>query len=423
MLKKSSSRFWCGAAVLAGVAVTTLQAADWPQWRGLHRDALSPETGLLKNWPADGPPLAWKISGLGAGYSTVSVDHGRLYTVGDRGEESFAQAFKETDGKELWSGKLGKAGAAGWGGFAGPRSTPTVDGELEFVLGQWGELACYEANTGKPRWQKNLVEDFGGKRPEWGFAESPLVDGDRVIFTPGGKDGAVVALDKRTGAVVWRSTEFTDDAHYASLVLAEIGGVRQYVQLTSESVAGIAAADGKLLWRAPRKGATAVIPTPIVHENFVYVTSGYGAGCNLFEITATSGKFTAKQVYANKVMVNHHGGVLRWKDHVYGYSESKGWTCQEFATGKEVWQVKDKLGKGSLIYADDRLYLRQEDGKGTVALIEASPAGYQERGRFDPPARSDKNSWSHPVIANGKLYLRDQDALLCYELKAGGSPQ
>jgi len=406
------------AALLGLAAVATVQANDWPQWRGPNRDAVSTETGLLKDWPASGPPLAWKATGVGLGYATVSVAKDRIFTVGDKGEESFAVALNAKDGKELWSTKLGKAGAPGWGGFVGPRGAPTVEGELVFAIGQWGEIVCLDAATGKERWRKDFTKDYGASRPEWGWSESPLVDGDKVVFTPGGKDGAVVALNKNTGAPIWRSKEFTDAAHYASLIVAEIGGVRQYIQLTAESVAGIAAEDGKLLWRAARKGATAVIPTPIYHDGFVYVSSGYGIGCNLFQVVAAGGKFTATQVYANKVMVNHHGGVVRVGDHLYGHSDSKGWTCQELKTGKEIWQDKEKLGKGSIVYADGRFYLRQEDKKGTLALIEATPAGYKEHGRFDPPDRSAKNSWAHPVVANGKLYIRDQDVLLCYDVMA-----
>jgi outer membrane protein assembly factor BamB len=413
------SRTFC--AVIAGFVAHIVPASDWPQWRGPNRDAASTETGLLQDWPAGGPPLVWKANGLGLGYSTIAVTQGRIFTVGDKGQESFAVALKVDDGKEVWSTKLGKAGAPGWGGFVGPRGTPTVDGDLAFVVGQWGEIACLEAATGKERWRKDAAKDFGGSRPEWGWSESALVDGDKVVFTPGGKDGAVVALNKNTGVLVWRSKEFTDAPHYASLIAAEIGGVRQYIQLTAESVAGIDAADGKLLWRAPRKGATAVIPTPIYHQGLVYVTSGYGTGCNLFRVSAAGGKFTATQVYANKLIVNHHGGVVRVGNYIYGHSDSKGWTCQELATGKEVWQNKSKLGKGSIMYADGRLYLRQEDGKGTMAIIEASPAGYKERGRFDPPNRTDKNSWAHPVVANGKLYVRDQDSLLCYDVAARGA--
>jgi len=218
--------------------------------------------------------------------------------------------------------------------------------------------------------------------------------------------------------VIWQSKGFTDAAHYSSLIIAELGGVRQYIQLTAASVVGIAAGDGKLLWKAPRKGNVAVIPTPIYDDGFVYVTSGYGVGCNLFKITADSGRFSAEQVYANKVMANHHGGVIKVGDSVYGYSEGKGWTCQDFKTGEAKWQDRHKLGKGSLAYADGHFYLRQEDEKGTVALIEATAEGYREHGHFDQPDRSEKNSWAHPVIAGGKLYLRDQDVLLCYDIKA-----
>jgi outer membrane protein assembly factor BamB len=217
--------------------------------------------------------------------------------------------------------------------------------------------------------------------------------------------------------MIWRSKDFRDPAHYSSIIKADIDGVPQYIQLTEQSLAGLGANDGKVLWKAPRRGSTAVIPTPIYADHMVYVTSGYGIGDNLFRINHQSGMFSAQQVYANKVMVNHHGGAIRVGDYVYGHSDNKGWTCQELKTGKEMWQEKSKLGKGSIAYADGHFYLRDEDGKGTVALIEASPAGYKEHGRFDPPDRSDKNSWSHPVIAGARLYLRDQDVLLCYEIK------
>jgi outer membrane protein assembly factor BamB len=390
-------------------------AGDWPQWRGPARDGISPDKGLLQDWPTDGPPLLWKATGIGGGYSTVSVVGKRVFTAGDRDDAAYVFALNAADGQAIWSARLGKAGAPGWGGFAGPRATPTVDGDLVIAVDQWGELACFDA-TGKEQWRKDYTKDFGATRPEWGFSESPLVDGGNVIVTPGGAEGAVVALDKKTGAEKWRCKNFKDSAHYSSLVLAEIGGVRQYLQLTAESVAGIAAADGKLLWRAARKGSTAVIPTPVYRDGFIYVSSGYGAGCNLFNITGCATGCQAEQVYANKVMVNHHGGVILVGDYVYGYSDGKGWTCQDFKTGTAKWQEKQALGKGSLVYADGRFYLRQEDKKGTVVLIEASPAGYKEHGRFDPPNRSDKNSWPHPVVIGSRLYIRDQDVLLCYDV-------
>lgn len=410
------ARALASAFAFSSVLTIQLAAADWPQWRGPTRDGLSTETGLLQHWPAGGPPLEWKAAGLGAGYASVATSGGRLFTAGDKGDASFVHGLNAADGKALWSAKVGRAGAPGWGDFAGPRSTPATDGQLVFAVSQWGELVCVEAATGRERWRKDFRKDFGGELPEWGFSESPLLDGGKVVVTPGGSRGAVVALDKNSGAVLWQSKDFKDEAHYSSVVPVEIGGVRQYIQLTAASVAGVAADDGRLLWRAARRGATAVIPTPIYYNNHIYVTSGYGVGCHLFRIAAEGGKFSATQVYANKVMVNHHGGVLRVGAYVYGYSDSKGWTCQDFMTGKEVWQDKQKLGKGSLAYADGRLYLREESGDGTVVLIEPSPAGFKEHGRFAQPNRSKQNSWAHPVIADGKLYLRDQDLLLCYNV-------
>ncbi len=397
--------------------VSTAWAADWPQWRGPNRDDVSTDTGLLKQWPAGGPPLAWKSAGLGIGFSGLSLVGDKIFTMGDTEQESQTIALNRADGKPLWKTKVGKAGAPGWGGFAGPRTTPTVDGDLVYVVGQYGEVVCLQAADGKEVWRKHLTDDFGGGRPEWGFSESPLVDGERVVMTPGGPAGTMVALNKKTGATLWQTKDWTDSAHYSSIIAVEIDGVRQYVQLTDKSVAGVAPADGKVLWKAPRKGATAVIPTPIYADNHVYVASGYGIGCNLFKIAKTAEGFSATQVYANKVMVNHHGGVIKVGDHLYGHSDGKGWTCQNFKTGEAVWAEKDKLKKGAIAYADGMLYCREED-TGTMALLEATPKGYTERGRFAQPDRAKPKAWPHPVIVDGKLYLRDQDRLFCYDVKA-----
>jgi outer membrane protein assembly factor BamB len=390
-------------------------AADWPQWRGPSRDGISTETGLIDRIPAEGPKLVWKSTGLGAGFSTVSVADGRIYTCGDRADSSFVFALNAKDGKQVWAARLGKPGAPGWGGFAGPRATPTVSGDLLFTVDQWGELVCLSTADGTEKWRKHFEQDFGGKRPEWGFSESPLVDGEKLLVTPGGAKGAIVALDKKSGALLWQTSEFTDPAHYSSLIIAQIGGVKQYIQLTEESVVGVST-EGKLLWKATRKGKTAVIPTPVVKDNFVYVSSGYGTGCNLFKVSSADGKFSVEQVYDNKVIANHHGGVILIGDFVYGHSDNKGWTCQDLKTGEAKWQDKS-MGKGAVVCADGKLFLRQEDKQGTVAMIAADPSGYKELGRFDQPDRSGKQTWPHPVISDGKLYLRDQDVLLCYDLK------
>jgi outer membrane protein assembly factor BamB len=400
----------------AVISVSTIATGDdWPQWRGPNRDGVSTETGLLKAWPAGGPKLLWKATGIGGGFSSVAVVKGRIFTMGDNGDSSFVYALDAAGGKVVWSAKVGKPG--GGGGYPGPRCTSTVDGDLVFALGQHGDLVCLDAATGQERWRKSLAKDFSGQVGGWEYSESPLVDGDKLVCTPGGDGGAVVALNKKTGDTLWRTKDFKDRAEYSSIVIAELGGTPQYVQFTGASVVGIGPDDGRLLWHATRHGSTAVIPTPICHENHVYVTSGYGIGCNLFKVSKAASGFNADQVYANKVMVNHHGGVVRVGDYLYGYSDGKGWVCQNFKTGEAVWEEKGKLGKGSLACADGHLYLRSESGKGTVLLIEASPQGFKEKGRFDQPERSQHNSWAHPVVANGKLYLRDQDILLCYDVK------
>lgn len=408
-----------GAVTLSALLTSALvaPAGDWPQWRGVNRDGKSTDTGLLKEWPAEGPPLLWKAGGLGRGYSSPTVVGGRIYTMGDLGENSFVIAQSPEDGKILWTTKVGKAGAPGWGGFTGPRTTPTVEGDLVVSINQWGEMVCLEAATGKEKWRKNYESDFGAKRPEWGFAESALIDGDQVVVTPGGSQGAMVALNKQTGELLWQTKDFTDEAQYSSILKVTIEGVPQYVQLTMANVVGVAPKDGKVLWKAPRKGATAVIPTSVVDGNLVYVTSGYGTGCNLFKISSSGGAFSAEQVYANKVMVNHHGGVIKVGDFVYGNSDGKGWVCQNFKTGEMVWSEKEKLKKGAVSFADGLLICREED-KGTMALLEATPTGYVEKGRFQQPERAKDKAWPHPTIANGRLYLRDQDQMLCYDLKA-----
>jgi outer membrane protein assembly factor BamB len=370
---------------------------------------------LLQQWPQGGPALVWKATGLGEGFSSVSVVGDRIYTTGDRGGVCYVHGLNRADGKLRWSTPLGKAGAPGWGGFAGPRGTPTVDGDLLYVMGQFGELACLKTADGAKVWEKHMSKDFGGERPEWGYSESVLIDGDQAVCTPGGSKGAIVALDKRTGNVLWQTKDFTDPAHYSSLVCAEIAGVKQYVQLTAESVVGVSPRAKSLACRAA--GKTAVIPTPIGKGNKVYVHPRYGVGSNLMKSSATGGKLQARQVYAERSIASHHGGAVLVGDHVYGYCDSRGWVCQELATGKLTWTEKRQVGKGSVVYADGRLYLRAEDD-GIVALIEATPDGYKETGRFVQPGFGKPKTWPHPVVAGKELYLRDQDQLLCYDVQA-----
>lgn len=408
------------AWTLAGLAwvVAIAPAADWPQWRGPDRNEVSRDKDLLESWPKDGPPMLWTYKNLGIGYSGMAVVGDRLITQFADDKEEYITSIDLKTQKPLWKTAIGtRFRNEPWGD--GPRGTPTVDGAFTYGIGGQGNLFCVKTDTGEVVWSKRLREDLNGEMMSgWGYTESPLVDGDLVVATPGGKKGAIAALDKKTGELKWRSQGFTDKAAYSSLIKSEIGEIPQYIQMTGESVASVSAKDGSLLWKFARKGSTAAIPTPVASKNYVYATSGYGAGCTLIEIKpGTEAK--ADQVYANKDMVNHHGGVVLVGDHIYGYSDTKGWICQDFKTGEVAWASK-KLGKGSCIYADGHLILYSEDN-GTCVLIEANPKQWKETGRFTIPMKSDLRSrngkvWTHPTIANGKLYLRDQQNLFCYDI-------
>ena len=401
-------------AVFAAGSLTA-GADDWPQWRGPDRDGLSPASGLLESWPEGGPELLWLYRDAGIGYSSSAVVDGRLYTMGARDGAEYVIALDVRSGQEAWATRTGTLFTNKWGD--GPRSTPTIHEGRVYALGAGGDLVCLQAAGGKLVWHRTMAE-FGGATPEWGYTESPLVDGERVLSTPGGEKGAVVALDRGTGELLWQSKQFTDAAQYSSIIAVEIHGVRQFVQRTTQSIVGIDT-DGGLLWRAEfPDGRVAVIPTPVVRGDRVYVTAGYGAGCKLIEI---DGSQNASPVYDNKVMKNHHGGVVLVGDHLYGYSDGYGWVCQVFDDGELVWNEKEALGKGSISYADGRFYCLAQDGE--VALIEATSKSYVEHGRFRLDPQSELRSphggiWAHPVIADGRLYLRDQELLFCYDLGA-----
>ncbi|MBL48425.1 MAG: hypothetical protein CMP28_05665 [Roseibacillus sp.] len=399
------------AGTLAGLCATAL--ADWPQWRGPNRDGLSTETGLLKVWPEDGPPLAWKVRNTGGGFSSLAISDGLIYTLGDLADGCHVIALREADGSPVWKTKVGPPG--GHAGYPGPRSTPTVDGGQVFVLDQHGTVACLDAKTGSKTWSVNLQDDFGGKMMSgWRWSESILVDGESVICTPGGEKGTVAALSRKTGKSLWQTSEWTDPAGYSSVIITTLNGVRQYVQLTGKSVAGIDPKSGKILWQAERPGKTAVITTPVIRDNIVWVTSSYGVGCNAFRVDRKDGEWTTEEIYASRKFANHHGGVIELKGHVYG-SSGGTFACMDIKSGELVYRSRS-AGKGATIYADGHFYLRSENGP--VALIEASSDELKEVSQFDQPERSDKKAWPHPVIANGKLYLRDQDLLLCYDIKA-----
>ena len=400
---------------------------DWPQWQGPDRNAISRERGLLQEWPKEGPRLAWKVKGLGGGPSTPSVAAGRIFGMSHRGEDEVIWALSETDGKTLWATRLGPAFRQdGWPqGNEGPGSTPTVDGERLYVEGLGGTVSCVQVRDGKLVWQRSLTQDFGGRVPPWSFRESPLVDGDRVIVTPGGDDATLVALDKATGKTVWKSrVPGSPQAAYASVIAVDLEGQRQYVQLTAKALVGVAS-DGKFLWRYDRPANSNGIncSTPIHHEGKVFAASAYGNGGGLVKLGKdASGGVKAEEVYFTNKMQNHHGGMIVHDGSLYGANggNSGGYLLNlDFETGDVLWDERAgerRAPKGSVALADGRLYYRTEDGP--VLLIEPNRKQYVERGRFEQPDRSDKPAWAHPVIANGKLYLRDQDVLFCYDIEA-----
>jgi outer membrane protein assembly factor BamB len=426
-------RPWPALAIVLILTARASHAADWSQWQGPYRNAVSNETGLLKEWPAEGPPLAWKATGIGKGMGGIAVSKGRIYTTGDDAQQTaWLYALNEADGKPAWSAKIGPGGNPGnmFKPF-GPRATPTVEGDRVYILSQTGDFVCF-TTEGKEVWRVNYVKDFGGIMPVWGFGESPLIDGDKIICTPGAEDATMMALDKATGKPIWKCTVpegptgnkgflGTSGAAYASAIAVDFEGVRQYVQLTATTLVGVAATDGKLLWRYDRASNTHRIncTTPVYHDGMVIAASAYDAGGGAVKLSKDAdGGITAKEVWFTPRMKNHHGGMIVVGDCLYGSAggnEGGYLLCLDLATGKQLWMERE-APKGALTLADGRLYLRTE--RGAMVLIEPNREKFVERGRFEQPDRTREPAWAHPVITNGKLYIRDQDVLLCYDIKA-----
>jgi outer membrane protein assembly factor BamB len=386
--------------------------SDWQQWRGPNRDGVSAETGLLKQWPAGGPPAAWTVSGLGNGYGSVAVGGDRLFVQGMEGNASAVFCLRRQDGGKVWSRTLGRSLDQDKGG--GPRGTPTADGDVLFALSEAGDLACLRVADGGVVWTRNILAEFGGRNPNWLLSESPLVDGPHVIVTPGGRGAGLAALDKKTGKTAWTTKELSDAAAYSSAIAVDVQGVRTIITQTSQAAVGVRAGDGKLMWRYTKAANdTANITTPVFFDNRVFVTSAYNTGGALLQLRAENGEVRADEAYFTRDMMNHHGGVVFVNGHLYGFSNAI-LTCLEAATGKVQWRDRS-VGKGSLTYADGRLYVLGEGN--TVGLVEASPAAYVERGRFSI-ADQGWPSWAHPVVAGGRLYLRNQGVLAAHDITA-----
>lgn len=417
-------------ATLGPAGQSAVQAEDWPQWRGPARDGQSTGVGLLDEWPEEGPPLAWRFDGLGSGFSSVSVSGGRVFTLGDVEDAQWAIALSESDGRELWRTRIGPPWVDGYGG---PRSTPTVDDDRVYVLGTDADLVCLDTATGTLLWRRNLDDDFdgfmaAGQGMHWRRAESPLVDGDRVIVSPGARDAMIVALDKLTGEEIWRAEvprlgeRGADGAGYSSVVVSEAAGIRQYVQLNGRGLFGVAADTGRYLWGYNRiANDVANIATPLIDGERVIASTGYGTGSAMLRLAADgAGGVDAEEVWflPGGDLQNHHGGLILVDGVLYtGTGHNQGFPIAvRAADGTVLWGPvrNDGTGSAAISYAEGNLYLRYQSG--IMVLAEASPDGYRQRGMFPIPDPGSF-SWSHPVIANGRLFVREQNHLLAYDVR------
>lgn len=416
------------SVVLEATTRSGAAAGDWPTFRGPQRTAVSAETGLLQSWPEGGPKLLWEAKGAGRGYASLAIAGNFIVTLGDGpssadDDKEYLIAFNRATGKILWKLKAGEPWAEGSPTWQSSRSTPTIDGNSVYALTAFGDLICADLATGKLRWRLNLKDDLSGQKADkWGYSESPTVDGDRLIVTPGGPQNTMVALDKKTGKKIWSAShEGNIGAAHSSIVVTEVDGTRVYVQTTGSGPIGVRAADGKLLWSYPMEKTTAVAPTPIVRGDLVFFAAGYRRGGALLKQIPKPGNLVeVEEIYpVNTDLANKHGGIVLVGDYLYGDSDDKGIPfCADLMTGERKWQSRGSGSNSAAIAAaDGRLYIHFADG--TMVLAKASPEAYEETGKFTVPGSGERPSWSHPVILDGKLYLREQDVLTCYDVRAG----
>ncbi|WP_417383609.1 PQQ-binding-like beta-propeller repeat protein [Gimesia sp.] len=389
----------------------------WTQFRGPDRRNISYETGLSQDWNQNPPKLLWTARGLGQGYSSVSLSGNLVFTMGTKADEETVMAIDVNTGEIVWSQPNGPAFQNDQGN--GPRSTPTVDGDRLYALGANGNLVCLSTKDGNLEWSKNILQEFNARNIVWGISESPMIDGDQLICTPGGQGATMVALKKQDGSLIWKSdVPGNPQAGYASAITIDVGGIRQYVNFTHAGVMGIESTSGRPLWgndRAANKTANCSAPVFYAEKNSIFYASGYGTGGALLQLSAAQNGVNAKLAFFTPEMKNHHGGMVEVDGFLYGSSDPSVLTCINLSNGQTVWQNRS-VGKGALTCADGHLYLRSENGP--VALVEVNPKAYVEKGRFNQPERSGNRAWPHPVVADGKLFLRDQDLLLCYDLRS-----
>ena len=418
-----------GMSLAIGLLAGAAPAADWPQWRGPDRDGISREKGLLTDWDAAPPKLLWQLDGMGTGYASVSVVKGKLYTTGntDHGQSLICVDLESQ--KIDWSTPLTDGSPKH--GYEGARCTPTIDGDRAYVVSSDGAITCLSIKDGAVLWSRKFKEFNGKMMSGWGFSESPLIDGDRVLCTPGGENAMIVCLDKMSGGDIWRSAMpkigdgGKDGAGYSSIIISNAAGVKQYVQLVGRGVIGVRASDGEYLWGYNKvANGVANIPTPIASGDYVFASSGYGTGSVLVKLSKEGQGIKAEEVYFLNAdtFQNHHGGMILIGDHIYaGHAHNKGFPiCVDLKSGEVVWGGKMRPpqgadGSAAVTAVDGKIIFRYQNG--TLALIEAKPDGYKLHGTFKP-AYQEKESWAHPVVVDGKMYLREQNKLMVYDVKA-----
>jgi outer membrane protein assembly factor BamB len=401
------------------IAAASLCAADWPQFHGPNRDNKSPDKGLLKKWPEGGPKRIWEATGIGEGYSTVAIAGKKIYTTGSINGDCVITVL-DMDGKKLWTRTNGRAWKKS---YPGTRSTPTIVDGMLYHLSGIGNLVCLKANDGSPVWSVDIMKRFGGRNIMWGLAESPLVFDDKVICTPGGKSISMVALDRKTGKVVWKSKAVGDRPGYASPILVEYKGLRQIVTAMSESIVSVRASDGKLLWRYPHKVyADENITTPIFHEGFLIVSGCVKKGTTSLRLEVSGDNCSVKRQWHNRTLDNKQGGIILTGGRLYGYAEfgrPTPWTCVDFKLGKTIFksapvQSSYKYKMGCLTYADGMFYLYADNGN--MALAKATDTGFEVTGRLKIKNPGTRPTWAHPVVCGGRLYIRSGDKLGVYDV-------
>jgi len=414
------------AACLAAALVVTASAADWPTFRGASRTAVAPDTDLLESWPGEGPPLVWETKGAGRGYASLAIVGDRIFTLGDGlstapDADEYLSCFDRATGKQLWTTKTGSPWTDGQESWQSSRSTPTVDGDMVYVITPFGQLIACGTKDGREAFRIDLKQQFGGRKGDaWGYSESVLIDGNRLVCTPGGEQAAMVALDKKTGRPIWTcAVPGITGAGHSSIVISELKGRPVYVQTTASGPIGVDARTGALLWTYPIDKTTAVIPTPIVRDDLVFFAAGYKRGGALLrQVPVPGGGVKVEELYGlNPDLANKHGGVVLVGDHLYGDSDDKGIPfCAELATGRIAWKQRGSgRNSANVLAADGHVYIRYADG--TLSLVKADPAEYREVASFKVPGSGDRPSWAHMVILDGLLFLREGDAILCYDLR------